>query len=99
MHNGAEVVDTMKPILYSSTATSFNNQGLGTLSDAVSCTVVEERNGEYELTLQYPVGGIHYSEIEDRAIIMAIPSPYRSAQPFRIYSIESPLNGIVTIHA
>ena len=89
----------MKPILYSSTATSFNNQGLGTLSDAVSCTVVEERNGEYELTLQYPVGGIHYSEIEDRAIIMAIPSPYRSAQPFRIYSIESPLNGIVTIHA
>lgn len=89
----------MKPILYSSTATSFNNQGLGVLSDAVSCTVVEERNGEYELTLQYPVGGIHYSEIEDRAIIMAIPSPYRSAQPFRIYSIESPLNGIVTIHA
>ena len=100
MHYGAEVVDTiMKPILYSSTATSFNNQGLGVLSDAVSCTVVEERNGEYELTLQYPVGGIHYSEIEDRAIIMAIPSPYRSAQPFRIYSIESPLNGIVTIHA
>ena len=47
MHNGAEVVDTiMKPILYSSTATSFNNQGLGVLSDAVSCTVVEERNGE-----------------------------------------------------
>lgn len=100
MHNGAKVVDTiMKPILYSSTATSFNNQGLGVLSDAVSCTVVEERNGEYELTLQYPVGGIHYSEIEDRAIILAIPSPYRSAQPFRIYSIESPLNGIVTIHA
>lgn len=100
MHNGAEVVDAiMKPILYSSTATSFNNQGLGVLSDAVSCTVVEERNGEYELTLRYPVGGIHYSEIEDRAIIMAIPSPYRSAQPFRIYSIESPLNGIVTIHA
>ena len=89
----------MKPILYSSTATSFNNQGLGTLSDVVSCTAVEERNGEYELTLQYPVGGIHYSEIEDRAIILAIPSPYRSAQPFRIYSIESPLNGIVTIHA
>ena len=89
----------MKPILYSSTATSFNNQGLGVLSDAVSCTVVEERNGEYELTLQYPVGGIHYSEIEDRAIIMAIPSPYRTPQPFRIYSIESPLNGIVTIHA
>lgn len=89
----------MKPILYSSTATSFNNQGLGVLSDAVSCTVVEERNGEYELTLQYPVGGIHYSEIEDRAIILAIPSPYRTPQPFRIYSIESPLNGIVTIHA
>jgi len=89
----------MKPILYPSSATSFNNQGLGALSDAISCVVSEERNGEYELTLEYPVGGIHFDEIGDRAIILAIPSPYRTPQPFRIYSVESPLNGIVTIHA
>lgn len=89
----------MKPILYPSSATTFNNQGLGALSDAISCVVSEERNGEYELTMEYPVGGIHFDEIGDRAIICAIPSPYRTPQPFRIYSVESPLNGIVTIHA
>lgn len=89
----------MKPILYPSSATTFNNQGLGALSDAISCVVSEERNGEYELTMEYPVGGIHFDEIGDRAIISAIPSPYRTPQPFRIYSVESPLNGIVTIHA
>lgn len=89
----------MKPILFPSTATTFTSNGLGVLSDAVSCVVTEERNGEYECVLQYPVGGIHYSDIHDRAIIMAIPSPHRSAQPFRIYMTEAPLNGIVTIHA
>lgn len=99
MHDDTKVVDTMKPILYPSSATSFNNRGLGALSDAISCVVSEERNGEYELTMEYPVGGIHFDEIEDRAIICAIPSPYRTPQPFRIYSIESPLNGVVTIHA
>ena len=89
----------MKPIIYHSSATSLNNLGLGALSDAISCVVSEERNGEYELTMEYPVGGIHFDEIGDRAIICAIPSPYRTPQPFRIYFIESPLNGVVTIHA
>lgn len=89
----------MKPILFSPTSTTFTSQGLGVLSDCVSCVVVEERNGEYELTLEYPIDGIHYDEIEDRAIIYAIPSPYRDPQPFRIYRSESPINGIVTFHA
>lgn len=89
----------MKPILFPSYETAFTSQGLGALSDAISCVVREERNGEYELTMEYPVGGIHFDEIHDRAIIYAIPSPYRTPQPFRIYFIESPLNGIVTIHA
>lgn len=89
----------MKPILFPATSTSWTSNGLGALSDAISCVVYEERNGEYELTMTYPVGGIHFDEIHDRAIIYAIPSPYREPQPFRIYSIDSPLNGIVTIHA
>ena len=89
----------MKPILFPSTATTFTSQGLGVLSDCISCVVREERNGEYELTMEYPVGGIHYDEIEDRAIIYAIPSPYRTPQPFRIYLSESPINGVVTFHA
>ena len=89
----------MTPILFPSTATSWTTQGLGALSDAISCTVTEELNGIYELEMQYPVSGIHFSDIADRCIILAIPSPYRTAQPFRIYRITKPLAGICTIYA
>ena len=89
----------MKPILFPSTATEFTTQGLGALSDAISCIVTEERNGLYELEMQYPQSGIHFSEIQNRCIIYAIPSPYREAQPFRVYRITKPINGIATIYA
>ena len=89
----------MKPILFPSTATEFKTQGLGALSDAISCYVTEERNGEYELEMEYPVGGIHFAEISERCIILAIPSPYRSPQPFRIYRTTKPLAGVCTIYA
>ena len=89
----------MIPILFPSTATSWTTQGLGALTDATSCTVTEERNGIFELEMQYPMSGIHFSEIQNRCIIFAIPSPYRSAQPFRIYRVTKPLGGICTIYA
>ena len=89
----------MKPILFPSDATTFTTQGLGTLTDTISCVVTEERNGAYELVLQYPITGIHFDEIQDRCLIYAIPSPHRTAQPFRIYRIDSPIDGIVTVYA
>lgn len=89
----------MKPILFPSTATEFNTQGLGVLTDAISCTVTEERNGAFELTMQYPDTGVHFAEITDRCIIYAIPSPYRAPQPFRIYRITRPMNGIIMVYA
>lgn len=89
----------MIPILFPSTATEWRTQGLGALSDAVSCTVTEERNGIFELEMQYPMDGVHFADIADRCIILAIPSPYRSPQPFRIYRITRPLSGICTIYA
>lgn len=89
----------MIPILFPSTATEFKTQGLGALSDAISCIVTEERNGEYELEMEYPLDGIHFAELTDRCIIIAIPSPYRLPQPFRIYQITKPLNGICTVYA
>lgn len=89
----------MIPILFPSTATEFKTQGLGALTDAISCTVEEERNGAYELEMEYPVSGVHYNEIKTRCIIFAIPSPYRLPQPFRIYRITKPMSGIVTIYA
>ena len=89
----------MKPILFPSTATEFNTQGLGVLTDAISCTVTEERNGAFELTMQYPDTGVHFDKITDRCIIYAIPSPYRAPQPFRIYRITRPMDGIIMVYA
>lgn len=86
-------------LLYPSTETAFQNNGLGALSDAISCTVTEERNGMYELEMQYPVSGSHYEEITNRAIIFCKPDPYRDPQPFRIYRILKPISGRVTVYA
>lgn len=89
----------MIPILFPADAATYTTQGLGALSDVISCRVREERNGEFELEMQYPQAGLHFSEISDRCIILAIPSPWRAAQPFRIYRITKPLNGVCTIYA
>lgn len=89
----------MIPILYETTETTFTTNGIGRLSDAVSCTVTEVRNGEYELEMEYPITGIHYSDIELTRLILAIPADGKNAQPFEIYDISRPLNGIVTIYA
>lgn len=85
--------------LFPSTATTFTKNGLGTLTDAVSCTVRQILNGEYELQMQYPITGIHYDDIALRTIILAKPDKISDEQPFRIYRITKPLNGIVTIYA
>ena len=87
------------PILYSSTETNFDNNGLGILSDCVSCFVTEEANGIFELEMQYPMDGIHYSEILDRSIIKAKPDQFRDHQLFRVYYKSKPLSGIVSISA
>lgn len=79
--------------------TAFENQGLGTLSDAITCTVNEKRNGEYELEMQYPISGVHFSEIEQRSFILAKPNYTDDPQPFRVYKITKPLNGVCTIYA
>lgn len=93
------MVDIIKPILYSATETEFETAGLGILSDVISCVVTEERNGIFELEMQYPTNGIHFSEISDDCIIYSKPSPFRIPEPFRIYKTSVPLNGIITINA
>lgn len=89
----------MIPILFAGDKTTFDNYGLGALSDCASCRVVEERNGVYELEMEYPVDGIHYEDISHSRIILAKPSEDTTPQAFRIYKISKPLNGIVTINA
>ena len=82
-----------------SSATSFTTNGEGILSDAISCTVFQALNGEYELQMEYPVDGVHFKEISSRSIITAKPDKISDEQPFRVYRITKPLNGIVTVYA
>ena len=85
--------------LFESTATSFQTNGLGGLSEALKCEVVEERNGSFELEMEYHISGRRYSDLKLRRIIVAKQNPYSEPQPFRIYDISKPINGLVTIKA
>lgn len=89
----------MIPILYDKTETSFTSNGIGRLADAVSCVIEEERNGIFELTMTYPMTGLHYADLEEERYIFAQPRPGASNQAFKIYKISKPLNGIVTVSA
>jgi phage minor structural protein len=75
------------------------NLGIGSLFEALSCEVTEERNGEFELVMEYPITGKWFKELRLRRIIMAEPNPYSDRQAFRIYAITKPINGIVTLNA
>ena len=87
------------PILYNATETNFDHNGIGILSACVSCEVTEEANGIFELAMTYPMDGVHFADIGDRAIIKAKADQFREPQLFRVYAISKPINGIVTVLA
>ena len=89
----------MIPILYEANETEFTTLGIGPLGDAIKCVVTEELNGEYELEMTYPVSGIHYSELIEDRLIYAVPFEGGRKQIFKIYEIEKPLDGKVTVRA
>ena len=61
----------MTPILYESDEKDFWSKGLGPLSDAEKCTVTEERNGAYTLSMAYPIDGAQADKIANNRIIKA----------------------------
>jgi phage minor structural protein len=89
----------MIPVLFDSGEREFLTNGLGRLADALTCSVTEERNGIFELEMTYPVSGIHYKDIQKERIIYAVPSDGKAEQPFRIYKITKPFNGVTTVCA
>lgn len=89
----------MIPILYGEKTRTFNTNGIGRLSEAVSCLVEEERNGGFELIMKYPVEGSLFQELCPAAVILADPGDGRSAQGFQIYKITKPMDGIITVYA
>ncbi len=89
----------MMPILYDEFEKEFQSNGIGILNDCIVCEVVQELNGQYELTLKYPITGIHFASLGQRRVILTKTDPEGQAQPFRIYRITKPLGGVVTIYA
>ena len=89
----------MRPRLYSPGSADFTNRGLGTIADAASCYVTEERNGIYELELTVPITTKHFSELVSRAIILVKPNPYSDPQPFFIWDSSKAMKGLVTFKA
>ena len=88
----------MIPILYESTETSFNTNGLGRLRDCVECVVTEERNGIYECDFTYPITGQNYDLIKLGRIIAAECDDTGNVQPFDIVSCSRGIDGTVDFH-
>lgn len=89
----------MRPVLYPSYQTVFLDNGIGSLADVVTCKCTEVLNGEYEVNLEIPVKGIFASEIEVGCVIRVKPNYLDDPQPFRIYSVEKKLDGIISVKA
>ncbi len=94
-----EVV-SVKPVLFDADSTNFDNNGIGVLYDAESCTVTEEYNGVFDLELEYPVFGDWFKEIQEKRIILAKPNDVDEPHAFRIYEIDKSLeNGNIVARA
>ena len=91
----------MIPILYQTVVegTVPSNMGIGCLTDTLACSVTEERNGAYELSLSYASGGIHADEIQVNRIIKAKPNFTDNPQLFRIYKVGKNMNGRFEVNA
>lgn len=76
-----------------------NKEKLAHLTDAVTCSVTEERNGAFTLEMQYPVAGQYFSEIAENLIIKAKPNKTDENQYFRIKNISKPIDGLITVYA
>ena len=91
----------MIPVLYETMTegTVPTHYGLGPLTDCLRCEVSEERNGKYELVLEYAAEGIHADDIQVNRFIMAKPNFTDNPQIFRIYKVSKTMNGKFTVNA
>lgn len=70
---------------------NFESNGLGVLSEAISCIINEELNGDFSLELEYPANSKKSKYLEEWNIIKA------DGQLFRIYKVEKNSDGKNTI--
>lgn len=91
----------MIPILYLSVTegTVPSHNGVGPLTDCISCKVTEERNGAFELVMEYHEAGVNAFYIAVNTFIKAQTKPNGAAQLFRVYKVSKVLNGKFTVYA
>ena len=90
------MVESLNPIIYGAGESSFTSNGLGRLSEAILCQVTEELNGIYEAEVQVPLLDPYFNEIQQQRIIYCMTD--NGKQPFEIYKISRPLDGVVTVN-
>ena len=88
----------MKPILYNATETVFDSYGLGEI-DANKATVTRERNGNYSLYIEYPVGGSLTSLFKQDMRIKADAGVRTKNQTFYISRIVKDSSHVIKIYA
>lgn len=89
----------MIPILYGADEQNFLSNGIGVLADCASGTVTEERNGVYECEFTYPIIGRYFNDLVIGAYVMVSHDEGGDLQPFEIYKISKPINGVCTYSA
>lgn len=88
----------MKPILYNATETVFDSYGLGEI-DANKATVTRERNGNYSLYIEYPVGGSLAPLFKQDMRIKADAGVRTKNQTFYISRIVKDSSHVIKIYA
>lgn len=80
----------------------YNNTGeilLGVLENAISATVEEERNGNFELIVSYPINDDLYLSLEEENIIVANANDTLKGQKFVIYKVSKYMKNQITVYA
>ena len=90
-------------IIYEANETDFFSNGLGTLPDATSALVTEERNGEFVLDVIYPQQGLRSELLTKNRIIKADASHELKDQRFVIKKVTPTMDSdgyiYLTVHA
>ena len=89
----------MRPILYPVGQTVLYGNGVGGLSDAVSCRCTEVLNSGDEIELTINKDGNHAKDISINSVIKVKPNYEDEPQPFRVYSIEQNMDGTIAVKA
>lgn len=87
------------PYLYPTYAALQAGAGSFKLPDTIDMEATEERNGAFDLEMQYLYAGENAVEITCERFVMAVPQRAQAEEPFRVYEIDKPINGVITVKA